>query len=57
MERMENREWRMEEGGWRRENGEGRMEKGGWRMENGGGVMTFEEWVETVPERVKAEAC
>ncbi len=26
-------------------------------MEEGGGGMTFEEWVETVPERVKAEAC
>ena len=48
----------MEDRGWRRENGEGRMENGEWRREKGEGrrEMRFEEWVKTVPERVKAEA-
>jgi four helix bundle protein len=33
------------------------MEDRGWRIEDGGRGMRFEEWVATVPRRVKAEAC
>ena len=32
--RIENREWRMRNGGWRVENEDWRMRNGEWRIEN-----------------------